>query len=31
MLREPYMLEDTGPLIAFVADPDGNQVELIER
>ncbi len=31
VLREPYMLEDTGPRIAFVADPDGNQVELIER
>lgn len=31
VLREPYVLEDTGPRIAFVADPDGNQVELIER
>ncbi len=31
VLREPYLLEGTGPKIAFVADPDGNQVELIER
>lgn len=30
-LREPYLLEGTGPRIAFIADPDGNQVELIER
>ena len=29
--REPYLLEGTGPRIAFVADPDGNQVELIQR
>jgi len=28
---EPYLLEGTGPKIAFVSDPDGNQVELIER
>ena len=31
MLREPYLLEGTGPEIAFVADPDGNPVELIQR
>ena len=31
VLREPYLLEGTGPKIAFVGDPDGNQVELIER
>jgi lactoylglutathione lyase len=31
VLREPYLLEGTGPKIAFVSDPDGNQVELIER
>lgn len=30
-LREPYLLEGTGPRIAFIADPDGNPVELIER
>ena len=29
--REPYLLEGTGPRIAFVADPDGNSVELIQR
>ena len=31
VLREPYLLEGTGPKIAFVADPDGNQIELIRR
>ena len=31
VLREPYLLEGTGPEIAFVADPDGNQIELIRR
>jgi lactoylglutathione lyase len=31
VLRAPYLLEGTGPEIAFVADPDGNQVELIRR
>ncbi|MEI6451786.1 MAG: VOC family protein [Actinomycetes bacterium] len=31
VLREPYLLEGTGPQIAFVADPDGNQIELIRR
>jgi lactoylglutathione lyase len=31
ILREPYLLEGAGPKIAFVADPDGNPVELIER
>ena len=30
ILREPYLLEGVGPKIAFVADPDGNPVELIE-
>jgi len=29
--REPYLLEGTGPKLAFVADPDGNSIELIER
>ena len=29
--REPYLLEGTGPKLAFVTDPDGNQIELIER
>jgi lactoylglutathione lyase len=31
IVREPYLLEGTGPRIAFVADPDGNWVELIQR
>ncbi len=31
LVREPYLLEDIGPLLAFVADPDGNWIELIER
>lgn len=31
VVREPYLLEGSGPRIAFVADPDGNWVELIER
>lgn len=30
-VREPYLLQGSGPKIAFVADPDGNWVELIER
>lgn len=29
--RQPYMLEGTGPRLAFVEDPDGNSIELIER
>ena len=29
--REPHLLEGSGPRIAFVADPDGNSVELIQR
>ena len=29
--REPFLLEGTGPWLAFVADPDGNPIELIER
>jgi lactoylglutathione lyase len=29
--REPYLLEGTGPKLAFVSDPDGNPIELIER
>jgi lactoylglutathione lyase len=29
--REPFLLEGAGPKLAFVADPDGNGVELIER
>jgi len=28
---EPYKLSPTGPLIAFVEDPDGTLIELIER
>ncbi len=31
VVREPYLLEGTGPRIAFAADPDGNQIELIQR
>jgi lactoylglutathione lyase len=31
LVREPYLLEGTGPLLAFVADPDGNWIELIQR
>jgi lactoylglutathione lyase len=31
VVREPYLLEDNGPKLAFVADPDGNWVELIQR
>lgn len=29
--RQPYLLEGTGPKLAFVADPDGNSIELIQR
>lgn len=29
--RPPLPLEGAGPRIAFVADPDGNWIELIER
>jgi lactoylglutathione lyase len=29
--RAPKLLEGVGPKIAFVADPDGNWIELIER
>jgi catechol 2,3-dioxygenase-like lactoylglutathione lyase family enzyme len=28
---EPFKLGPTGPLIAFVEDPDGTLIELIER
>jgi len=28
---EPYKLEPNGPVIAFVEDPDGTLIELIER
>jgi lactoylglutathione lyase len=28
---EPYKLGPTGPLIAFIEDPDGALIELIER
>ena len=31
VVREPYLLEGTGPKLAFVADPDGNSIELIQR
>ena len=29
--RPPYLLEGDGPRLAFVEDPDGNAIELIER
>jgi len=29
--RQPFLLEGDGPRIAFVDDPDGNSVELIQR
>ncbi len=29
-LQAPYLLEGGGPMIAFVSDPDGNQIELME-
>ena len=29
--REPFLLEGAAPRLAFVADPDGNSIELIER
>jgi lactoylglutathione lyase len=29
--RRPYLLEGDGPRLAFVEDPDGNAIELIER
>jgi lactoylglutathione lyase len=29
--RPPALLEGVGPKVAFVADPDGNRIELIER
>jgi hypothetical protein len=28
---EPFKLGPTGPLIAFIEDPDGTLIELIER
>ncbi len=28
---EPFKLSSTGPLIAFIEDPDGTLIELIER
>jgi lactoylglutathione lyase len=28
---EPYKLGPTGPIIAFIEDPDGTLIELIER
>jgi catechol 2,3-dioxygenase-like lactoylglutathione lyase family enzyme len=28
---EPYKLGPAGPLIAFIEDPDGTLIELIER
>jgi lactoylglutathione lyase len=31
VIRKPYLLEGSGPRIAFVADPDGNWIELIQR
>mgnify|MGYP000994320684 FL=1 len=29
--RPPYLLEGDGPRLAFVEDPDGNAIELIQR
>ena len=29
--REPFLLEGAEPRLAFVADPDGNSIELIEH
>ena len=29
--KPPYTVRDGGPLLCFVADPDGYRVELIER
>ena len=29
--REPFLLEGDGPRLAFVVDPDGNSIELIEH
>jgi lactoylglutathione lyase len=29
--RQPYTLEGDGPRLAFVEDPDGNSIELIQR
>ena len=29
--RMPYMLEGDGPRLAFIDDPDGNSIELIQR
>jgi lactoylglutathione lyase len=29
--RQPFLLEGDGPRLAFVEDPDGNAIELIER
>jgi lactoylglutathione lyase len=31
VLRPPYVLEGSETILAFVADPDGNSVELIKR
>lgn len=30
-LYEPFVLEDTGLKIAFIKDPDGNEIEIIEN
>jgi lactoylglutathione lyase len=30
-VRPPHLLQGVGPRIAFVADPDGHWVELVER
>ena len=30
-LYEPFVLEGTGLKIAFIKDPDGNEVEIIEN
>jgi len=29
--RRPFLLEGEGPRLAFIEDPDGNAIELIQR
>ncbi len=31
VMRRPFLLEGEGPRLAFVEDPDGNSIELIQR
>ncbi len=30
-LWEPFLLKEDGPTIAFLKDPDGNEIEIIEK